>query len=128
MVLSHGMFLDVIPTRAGSGVSVRHIAYKWNFPLEHILTAGDSGNDEGMLSVNALGVVVGNYCPELEKLRKLPRVYFAEGRHAAGIIEGIRYYNFLDKITIPNERVPEPDKAAEGGKAPANSKETAPDA
>ena len=111
MVLSHGMFLDVIPTRAGSGVSVRHIAYKWNFPLEHILVAGDSGNDEGMLSVNALGVVVGNYRPELEKLRKLPRVYFAQGHHAAGIIEGIRYYNFLDQITIPNEKPAEVEKA-----------------
>lgn len=114
-VLSHGMFLDIIPTRAGSGVSVRHIAYKWNFPLEHILVAGDSGNDEGMLSVNALGVVVGNYCPELEKLRKLPRVYFAQGRHAAGIIEGIRYYNFLDRIVIPNEPT-EADAAAKNGK------------
>ncbi|NCD22668.1 MAG: HAD-IIB family hydrolase [Spartobacteria bacterium] len=125
-VLSHGMFLDVIPTRAGSGVSVRHIAYKWNFPLEHILVAGDSGNDEGMLSVNALGVVVGNYCPELEKLRKLPRVFFAQGRHAAGILEGIRYYNFLDQIVIPNERGPEPDKA-ENGKASGNGKDAQPD-
>ena len=114
VVLSHGMFLDVIPTRAGSGVSVRHIAYKWNFPLEHILAAGDSGNDEGMLSVNALGVVVGNYGPELEKLRKYPRVYFAQAPHAAGIIEGIRYYNFLDQITIPNDALTDPDKAANG--------------
>jgi sucrose-phosphate synthase len=117
VVMSHGMFLDVIPTRAGSGVSVRHIAYKWNFPLEHILVAGDSGNDEGMLSVNALGVVVGNYCPELEKLRKYPRVYFAQAHHAAGIIEGIRYYNFLDAITIPNEGSVEAEKTENGAAA-----------
>ena len=113
-VLSHGMFLDVIPTRAGSGVSVRHIAYKWNFPLEQILVAGDSGNDEGMLTVNALGVVVGNYSSELEKLRNLPRIYFAGGRHAEGIIEGIRYYNFLDRITIPNERAAEAENSENG--------------
>ena len=112
VVLSHGVFLDVIPTRAGSGVSVRHIAYKWNFPLEHILVVGDSGNDEGMLSVNALGVVVGNYRPELEKLRKLPLVYFAQGCHAAGIIEGLRYYNFLDRIVIPNDGAGEAEKTA----------------
>lgn len=114
VVVSHRMFLDVIPTRAGSGVSVRHLAYKWNFPLEHLLIAGDSGNDAGMLSVNALGVVVGNYSPELEKLRKLPRVYFAEGRHAAGIIEGIRYYRFLDRIVIPNDSQTEPEAAGRG--------------
>lgn len=103
-VLSLGMFLDIIPCRAGSGASIRHMAYKWGFPLDNILVAGDSGNDEGMLSGNTLGVVVGNYSKELEKLRKYPRVYFADAHHARGIIEGVEYYNFLDQITIPNER------------------------
>ena len=58
-----------------------------------------------MLKGRTLGVVVGNYSPELEKLRKLPRIYFAEATHARGIIEGIRYYNFFDHITIPNDRI-----------------------
>ncbi|MDD2240451.1 MAG: HAD-IIB family hydrolase [Kiritimatiellae bacterium] len=132
VVMSHDTFLDVIPTRAGSGVSVRHIAYKWNFPLEHILVAGDSGNDEGMLSVNALGVVVGNYSPELEKLRAYPRVYFAQAHHAAGIIEGIQYYNFLDTIQIPNDALKDPEKAIAAPQTPArpapNGETTAPDA
>lgn len=104
-IVSLNMFLDIIPSRAGSGISIRHMAYKWGFPLEHILIAGDSGNDEEMLAGNTLGVVVGNYSRELEKLRKYPRVYFAEQEHAAGIIEGIHYYNFFDQITIPNEKL-----------------------
>jgi sucrose-phosphate synthase len=104
VISSLGMFLDIIPSRAGSGLSIRQMAYKWGFPLENILVAGDSGNDEGMLAGNTLGVVVGNYSTELEKLRRYPRVYFAEASHAAGIIEGIHYYNFLDKITIPNDK------------------------
>ncbi|MGB0743638.1 MAG: HAD-IIB family hydrolase [Opitutales bacterium] len=104
-VLSHRMFLDIIPSRAGSGLTIRHIAYKWGFPLENILVAGDSGNDEDMLAGNTLGVVVGNYSQELERLRKYPRVYFAEAHHAAGIVEGVEYYNFLDQITIPNEKL-----------------------
>ena len=108
-ITSHGMFLDIIPTRAGAGLCIRHIAYKWGFPLENILVAGDSGNDEAMLAGNTLGVVVGNYSEELEPLRKYPRVYFAEAHHAAGIIEGIRYYNFLDSITIPNEKIADSD-------------------
>lgn len=109
IILSHSMFLDVIPSRAGAGLAIRQIALKWGFPLEHILVAGDSGNDEAMLSGNTLGVVVGNYSPELEKLRKYPRVYFAKAHHAAGIIEGIQYYNFLDTITIPNEVIVDGD-------------------
>lgn len=110
-IVSLNMFLDIIPSRAGSGLSIRHMAYKWGFPLEHILIAGDSGNDEEMLAGNTLGVVVGNYSRELEKLRKYPRVYFAEQEHAAGIIEGIHYYNFFDQITIPNEKLTATDDA-----------------
>ncbi len=105
VIVSLGMFLDIIPSRAGAGLSIRHMAFKWGFPLEHILIAGDSGNDEEMLAGNTLGVVVGNYSRELEKLRRYPRVYFAEACHARGIIEGVDYYNFLDQITIPNDKL-----------------------
>lgn len=110
-IASLDMFLDIIPSRAGSGISIRHMAYKWGFPLEHILIAGDSGNDEEMLAGSTLGVVVGNYSRELEKLRKYPRVYFAEQSHAAGVIEGIHYYNFFDQIIIPNDKLTAADDA-----------------
>lgn len=109
VISSLGMFLDIIPSRAGSGLSIRQMAYKWGFPLENVLVAGDSGNDEGMLAGNTLGVVVGNYSEELEKLRRYPRVYFAKASHAAGIIEGLNYYNFFEKITIPNDKPPATD-------------------
>ncbi|MEW4491006.1 HAD-IIB family hydrolase [Thalassoglobus sp. JC818] len=104
LILSHQMYLDVIPVRGGSGNTMRHVAYKWSFQPEHILVAGDSGNDEGMLKGRTLGVVVGNHSPELESLRGLPRIYFAEAHHARGILEGINYYQFLDHIVIPNDR------------------------
>lgn len=104
VVFSLGMYLDIIPVRAGSDLAMRHLLYKWGFAPEQVLVAGDSGNDEGMLKGRTLGVVVGNYSSELEKLRSWPRIYFAEGLHARGILEGIEYYHFLDHILIPNDR------------------------
>ncbi|MCM2372484.1 HAD family hydrolase [Aporhodopirellula aestuarii] len=104
-ILSLGSFLDIIPIRGGSELSLRHLAYRWGFEPEHILVAGDCGNDEGMLKGATLGVVVGNYSPELEKLRRLPRIYFAKGHHARGVLEGIEYYDFLNHIRIPNDKV-----------------------
>ena len=65
-------------------------------PLENFLVAGDSGNDEEMLKGEPLGVVVGNYSEELEKLRGRRRIYFSKKNHAAGVIDGIRRYRFLD--------------------------------
>jgi sucrose-phosphate synthase len=105
VVLSLGMYLDIIPVRGGSDLSVRHVLWKWGFVPEQVLVAGDSGNDAGMLLGRTLGVVVGNHSPELDRLRNHPRVYFAQKEHAAGVLEGIRYYNFLDKIDIPNDRI-----------------------
>ena len=103
LIFSLGMYLDIIPVRGGCGNTLRHLLYKWGFPPEHVLVAGDSGNDEGMLKGRTLGVVVANHSPELKKLRKLPRIYFADSKHARGIIEGISYYNFLGHIQIPND-------------------------
>lgn len=105
VVMSLGMYLDIIPVRGGSDLSVRHVLWKWGFAPEHVLVAGDSGNDAGMLLGRTLGVVVANHSKELNRLRNRPRVYFAEASHAAGILEGVSYYNFLDKIVIPNDQI-----------------------
>ncbi len=105
VVLSLGMYLDIIPVRGGSDLSLRHVLWKWGFSPENVLVAGDSGNDAGMLLGRTLGVVVGNYSPELERLRRRPRVYFAKAPHARGILEGIEYYQFLNNIVIPNDRI-----------------------
>jgi len=105
VVLSLGMYLDVIPVRGGSDLSMRHVLWKWGFNPGHVLVAGDSGNDAGMLLGGTLGVVVANHSPELDRLKKKPRIYFAGASHAAGILEGIEYYNFMDKIVIPNDRI-----------------------
>ena len=105
VLFSLGMYLDIIPVRGGSDLSVRHVLWKWGFSPEHVLVAGDSGNDAGMLQGRTLGVVVGNHSPEMEELRELPRIYFAQAEHARGIMEGIQYYQFLDHIVIPNDEV-----------------------
>ncbi|TWT59898.1 HAD-IIB family hydrolase [Rubinisphaera italica] len=107
VVLSLDMYLDIIPVRGGSEYSMRHFLYRWGFAPEKVLVGGDCGNDEGMLKGRTLGVVVGNHSPELNRLKKWPRIYFAEGHHARGIIEGIHYYQFLDNIIIPNDSVDE---------------------
>ncbi len=105
LIFSHETFLDFLPVRASKGLAIRYLAMRWNIPTEHLLVAGDSGNDEEMLNGNTLGVVVGNYSPELEHLRGVPRVYFASAQYAWGILEGIDHYDFFGKIALPAEQV-----------------------
>jgi len=103
LIYSHQAYLDILPIRASKGLAIRYLGMKWIMEAENMLVAGDSGNDEEMLSGNTLGVVVGNYSPELECLRGRPRIYFAKSDNADGIIEGINHYDFLGKIRIPDE-------------------------
>ena len=104
VIISHDFYVDILPVRASKGAALRFVADKWGIPVEHILAAGDSGNDEDMLAGETLGVVVGNHSPELEVLRGRERIYFAEGEYAAGILEAMNYYDFLG-----SPRDPDPD-------------------
>jgi len=94
LIYSHEKYLDVLPVRASKGHAIRYLAYKWGLPLKNFLIAGDSGNDTEMLVGDTLAVVVGNHSPELEPLRGLEQVYFADRCCAGGILEGLEHYGF----------------------------------
>ncbi|WP_232023971.1 HAD-IIB family hydrolase [Sulfurivermis fontis] len=99
LVYSHQAYLDLLPIRASKGQAVRYLAAKWGLPPRCILVAGDSGNDIEMLRGDTLGVVVGNYSPELRHLHGEPQIYFAHGHYARGILEGLEHYAFLVEQT-----------------------------
>ncbi|EEG77294.1 HAD-IIB family hydrolase [Dethiobacter alkaliphilus] len=107
VIYSHGKYLDILPIRASKGLAIRYLSIKWGLPLEWFLVAGDSGNDEEMLTGNTLGVVVANHSEELEKLKGRSRVYFAKGEYANGILEGIDHYDFLGNIRNPEQELKE---------------------
>ncbi len=94
LIYSRDAYLDILPYRASKGKAIRYLSYKWDIPLANIAVAGDSGNDEDMLRGEMLGIVVGNHQPELETLRGLRHIYFAEAAYADGILEGFRHYRF----------------------------------
>lgn len=92
VLLTENRYLDILPFRAGKGNAVRYLSYKWKHPLEQIITAGNSGNDIDMLKGKTKGIVVANYSPELEPLKKNRSIYFAKQELAAGVLEGVQYY------------------------------------
>ncbi len=96
LIYSHEKYLDVLPYRASKGKAIRYLSYKWEIPLHRFLVCGDSGNDEEMLRGDPRAVVVGNYSPELEKLRHRKNIYFAKRSFAGGILEAIEHYRFFD--------------------------------
>lgn len=92
ILLTENHYLDVLPFRASKGSAVRYLSYKWKIPMEHIITAGNSGNDIDMLKGKAKGIVVANYSPELEGLRKNKLIYFSKNNLSEGVLEGIKHH------------------------------------
>ena len=99
LIYTQDRYLDILPYRASKGKAIRYLSYKWEIPLGNFLVCGDSGNDEEMLRGEPLGVVVGNYSPELKKLQGIRSVYFAKQKYSGGILEGIKRYQFMKKAT-----------------------------
>lgn len=90
ILLTENHFLDFLPFRASKGAAVRYLSYKWKIPQERIITSGNSGNDIDMLKGKTKGIVVSNYSPELEDLRKSKSIYFADHPLSVGVLEGIK--------------------------------------
>jgi sucrose-phosphate synthase len=109
VLLSHEMFLDVVPIRASKGQALRYLALRWGLPLEHFLVAGAAGSDLDMLAGDTLAVVVSGADEQLRRLRGSPRVHFASGEFAAGVLEGIEHYRFLDPDVDPGQVAHEED-------------------
>jgi sucrose-phosphate synthase len=107
VIYSHEAYLDLLPARASKGGALRYLAHRWGLPFDRLLVAGDSGNDTEMLTSEAMGIVVGNYSPEMEGLRGRPGIYFATAEYAAGILEGIDHYGFVDGVERVEARTPD---------------------
>ena len=101
LIYSLERYLDILPFRASKGKAIRYLSYKWEIPLGNFLVCGDSGNDEEMLRGEPLGVVVGNYSPELKKLKGIRGIFFAGQKYSGGILDGIKRYQFIEKATQP---------------------------
>jgi len=97
VLLSFGQFLDIIPSRASKGQALRYAALRLDIPLDQILVAGGSGADEDMMRGNTLAVVVANrHHEELSDLTDVERVYFSDRPGAAGLLDAIDHYDFLN--------------------------------
>jgi sucrose-phosphate synthase len=100
ILLTENKYLDILPFRASKGSAVRYLSYKWKIPLEHFITAGNSGNDIDMLKGKVKGIVVANYSPELEELKKNKFIYFTKYPLASGVLDGIKYHikEIMDEV------------------------------
>ncbi len=91
IVYSSNRNLDVLPRECNKGTAGVYLARHWKINPDRTFVAGDSGNDAAMFCVGFRGIVVGNADRALKSLES-PAVYLAKDCYAAGVLEGIRYW------------------------------------
>lgn len=98
IVHSHGDMLDVLPRGIDKGAAVTWLAKHLGIPLADVMTCGNTANDIAMLALPCPGVIVGG-CDEelLAHAASLPQTYAAREPCAAGIIEGLRAFGWLNE-------------------------------
>ena len=95
--------VDILPSQANKYQAISFLMAAQNFSLTQTIFAGDSGNDEAVLSSPIPAVLVANAPQALkQKLQKTcnqASLYFAQGKfsdmngnYSAGILEGIFHF------------------------------------
>lgn len=96
VIFSNRIKLDVVPESAGKGNAIRYLVTQLEVAPDHVIVAGDSGNDRDMFVEPFHGIVVGNADADLRALTGDTN-YFASGHHAAGVLEGLRHWGALPR-------------------------------
>ena len=94
MIYSADQFLDFLPPLSGKAEAVKHVADHFGLGTENVIVCGDTGNDLDMFTAGFKGIIVGNAHAELKSFEG-DNAYHAVAPYAAGIIEGLRYFNFI---------------------------------
>lgn len=101
VVFSHNRLIDVLPAGAGKAMAIEALAARMGLSLADCIAAGDSGNDLDMLNRCGSAIVVANAADDLDSLADRPGLIRTRGRHADGVIEGLRHFGVAPAAVAP---------------------------
>jgi HAD superfamily hydrolase (TIGR01484 family) len=95
--------LDVLPAGIAKDYAIRYLHDATGVDEQHLVYAGDSGNDRAAMLTGYRAIVVGNADEALKKdlgIESVTRgiaeqIYFAEHPYARGVLEGLRHFGLL---------------------------------
>jgi hydroxymethylpyrimidine pyrophosphatase-like HAD family hydrolase len=95
--------LDVLPAGIAKDYAIRYLHDVTGVDEQHLVYAGDSGNDRAAMLTGYRAIVVGNADEALKKDLGIEsvargiaeRIYFAEQPYARGVLEGLRHFGLL---------------------------------
>jgi sucrose-6-phosphatase len=101
-IYSSGIDLDILPRKADKGAAVTFLREAWGIAPDRTVVCGDSGNDIALFQGGQeRGIIVGNARPELLQWHlenPNPNRYLAKAHCAAGILEGLEHFSFVERV------------------------------
>jgi len=91
LVYSSRRDLDILPDSTGKGNAAVFAAGRMGLSRNHIIAAGDSGNDLCMLTSAGRSIIVGNAHDDLMAIND-PHIFRATRHYAAGVLEGLHHW------------------------------------
>jgi sucrose-6-phosphatase len=100
VIYSGSKDLDILPRGGDKGTAVQFLRDRWQIDPEATVVCGDSGNDISLFKYGReRGIIVGNARSELRLWHELHPVnyhYLAVAECAAGMLEGLKYFQFVE--------------------------------
>jgi hydroxymethylpyrimidine pyrophosphatase-like HAD family hydrolase len=103
VLLSAGIYLDVLPSGVSKGTSLLALLEHEGLDRERVVVAGDTLNDLSLFGCGLKGVVVGGAEDALcQRVREIGgRCYIAEAEGGGGIIEGLEHHGMISASSEP---------------------------
>ena len=100
IIYSGNKDLDILPRGGDKGTAVQFLRDRWQIDAAETVVCGDSGNDISLFKYGSeRGIIVGNAHSELRlwhELHPIPHHYLAVTDYAAGMLEGLKYFRFVE--------------------------------
>lgn len=100
IIYSGNRDLDILPRGGDKGTAVQFLRNRWQVDPIQTVVCGDSGNDISLFKYDVeRGIIVGNAQSELRlwhELHPFNYHYLAVADCAAGILEGLKYFQFVE--------------------------------
>jgi sucrose-6-phosphatase len=100
IIYSGNKDLDILPRGGDKGTAVQFLRDRWQIDPIQTVVCGDSGNDISLFKYGIeRGIIVGNAHAELRLWYELHPVdyhYLAAADYAAGMLEGLQYFRFVE--------------------------------
>lgn len=104
LVASAEVYLDVLPPGVNKGTTLMRVLRWLERGETDVVVAGDTLNDLALFDTGLSGVVVGNSEPALRELVSgREHLYLATGEGAAGILEGLRHFGWLEEGKVDGQ-------------------------